>query len=172
MNLEKLTKYLFNGFDRIYAVIDGASVPELQDKLFELQPEYFCLYRGELEPDIAEIAPYIIRIVPNTPLCDWVLEEGWGKHWGIFVQSKYSLAEMRKHLRKFLTVYDEAGNPLLFRFYDPRVLRTFLPTCTNEELKDFFGLALYYALEDENPNNIMSYFLPKGEIKMTSTDIS
>lgn len=172
MDSQKLTKYIFNGFERIYAVLDGASVPDLRDKLYEMQPEYFCLYRGELEPDMAEVAPYIIRVVPNSYFSDWLFETGWGKHWGIFVQSHYSLAEMRKHLRKFLTVHDESGKPLLFRFYDPRVFRTFLPTCTNKELKDFFGLALYYALEDENPENILNYLLSDDELKINHFEIN
>ncbi|HRH44183.1 MAG TPA: DUF4123 domain-containing protein [Pyrinomonadaceae bacterium] len=171
MNTQKLSQYLFNGFDRIYVILDGASIPELLTKLYEWQPEYFCLYRGELEPDIAEVAPYIIRITPDTELCDWILKEGWGNHWGIFAQSQYSLAELRKHFRKFLTVHDESGTPLLFRFYDPRVLRTFLPTCTNEELQEFFGIVKNFALEDEDSSNLVSYFLPKGALKINRFEI-
>jgi len=43
------------------------------------------------------------------------------------------------HLRRFLTVRTEKGKKLLFRFYDPRVLRLYLPTCTSTELNTFFG---------------------------------
>ncbi len=171
MDTQKLAKYLFNGFERIYAILDGASVPELLDKLDELQPEYFCLYRGDIAPDIAEVAPYIVRIVPETAFCDWILNEGWGNHWGIFVQSQYSLAELRKHFRNFLTVHDESGKPLIFRYYDPRVLRTFLPTCTNQELNEFFGIVKNFAVEDENPDTVISYFLPKGELKVNRFEV-
>lgn len=171
MNTQKLSQYLFNGFDRIYGILDGASIPDLLEKLYTWQPEYFCLYRGELEPDMAEVAPYIVRIVPNTEFCDWILNEGWGNHWGIFAQSQYSLAELRKHFRKFLTVHDENGKPLLFRFYDPRVLRTFLPTCNKGELAEFFGIVMNFSLEDENPDNVVSYFLPKGELRVNRVEV-
>ena len=171
MNVQKLNQNLFNGFNRIYAVIDGASVPELQTKLFEMRTEHICLYRGELKPDIAQVAPYLIRMVPETNFSNWILTEGWGKHWGIFAQSRYSLTEMRKHFRSFLTVHDETGKPLLFRYYDPRVLRTFLPTCNKEELKKFFGIVMNFALEDENPQILLNYYLPNGELKINRLEI-
>src|SRR5262249_7471285 len=43
-----------------------------------------------------------------------------------------------------------AGNELYFRFYDPRVLRTFLPACTGAETKRFFGPVGIYLMETEN----------------------
>jgi hypothetical protein len=154
MNPEKLTQNLFNGFNRIYAVLDGASIPGLRMKLYEMHPEHVCLYRGELKPDIAEVAPYLVRVVQGTEFGNWVLTEGWGKHWGIFAQSRYSLAEMRKHLRSFLTVYDETGKPMLFRYYDK-----------------FFGIVLNFALEDEDPQILLNYYLPNGELKINRSEI-
>jgi hypothetical protein len=171
MDAQKLSQNLYNGFNRIYAVLDGASVPDLRMKLYEMHPEHVCLYRGKLKPDMEEVAPYLVRMVQGTEFSNWVLSEGWGKHWGIFAQSRYSLAEVRKHLRSFLTVHDEKGTPMLFRFYDPRVLRAFLPTCSPEELKKFFGIVLNYAVEDENPKALLNFFLPAGELKVNRAEI-
>lgn len=171
MDSQKLAQNLFNGFNRIYAVLDGAAIPDLRIKLHEMRPEHMCLYRGELKPDIQEVAPYLVRIVAGTEFSNWVLNEGWGKNWGIFAQSRYSLADVRKQLRAFLTVYDESGKPMLFRFYDPRVLRAFLPTCNNKELENFFGKVLNYALEDKDPQVLLNYYLPKGELKINRVEI-
>ena len=46
----------------IFAVLDGASVPGLLQELADLEPEHECLYRGELTPDLAEVAPYLIHL--------------------------------------------------------------------------------------------------------------
>ena len=136
---EKLEKILFGERTRTFAVLDGASIPDLPLRIYEMQPHVACLYRGELEPDMAEVAPYLVELFPETTFTEWVLTEcAGGKHWGIFAHSPYSLTELRKHFRKFLTVYDEAGNPLLFRYYDPRVLTRILPTFEAAELKQFF----------------------------------
>ena len=36
-----------------------------------------------------------------------------------------------------------------FRFYDPLVLRVFLPTCTPRQRQDFFGEFEGFVVEDE-----------------------
>jgi len=40
-----------------FAILDGASVPGLLQHLHRCDPVRECLYRGELQPDIAEVAP-------------------------------------------------------------------------------------------------------------------
>jgi hypothetical protein len=161
---EKLEKFLFEERARAFAVLDGASVPDLPTKIYEMQPHAVCLYRGELEPDMAEVAPYLVELFPDTTFTDWLLSEGLGgKHWGIFARSPFSLTELRKHFRKFLTVYDETGNPLLFRYYDPRVLVKFLPTCDQESLDKLFGRVTEYAAED-GTENFMRFELQNGKL--------
>ncbi len=143
----------------VYAVLDGASVEELLPRLHDLEPEYECLYRGELAPDMAEVAPYLVRLEPETEFADWVTGEGWGRHWGVFAVTDAGLREAHKHFRSFLTVYDPAGKPLLFRYYDPRVLRVYLPTCNAAELRTVFGPVSCYLLEAEDPNTLLRFRL-------------
>ena len=171
MNLKKFNQLVFNENSKVYAVLDGASIPDLPMKLYEMRPQHICLYRGELEPDIAEVAPYLVRMIPETDFTNWILTSGWGSHWGIFAQTRFSIYELRKHFRSFLTVHDEDGNPMLFRYYDPRVWRTFLPTCNTEELDTFFKTVTNYLLEDENPDNLLNYSLQNGELKLTQESV-
>lgn len=140
-----------------FAVLDGASVPSLLEKLEQWQPEFVCLYRGELKPDLAEVAPYLVRLESGTEIAEWILSKGWGNHWGIFAIAEADLQAMRQHLRRFLTVYDEDGKPLLFRFYDPRVMRVYLPTCNAEDLGAIFGPVASYVLEDESSNVLLRF---------------
>lgn len=147
---------------QVYAILDGASVEGLLDSLYRFEPEHVCLYRGEIGPDLAEVAPYLVRLDPKSAFTDWVIGKGWGNHWGIFAVSRADLSTMRRHLRRFLTVHDTAGKPMLFRYYDPRVLRVFLPTCTAAELEEFFGPALCYVLEDEEPKDLLRFQVAGG----------
>jgi Domain of unknown function (DUF4123) len=149
----------------VFAVLDGASIPDLLQTLYEHQPEFVCLYRGQLNPDLASVAPYLVHIRSNTPLADWLIQKGWGEHWGIFAQCDSDLKTMRKHFRKFLTVHDSDGKPLLFRYYDPRVLRLYLPTCNAEELGAIFGPISNYLLEAEDANTLLSFRLDKNELQ-------
>jgi hypothetical protein len=156
----------------VYAVLDGASAPGLLQKLFPSGAKYFCVLPGDLEPDMAEVAPYLVQLRADSDLARWVLTEGWGKHWGIFAASPADPRTMRGHFRGLVKVYDEEGKPLIFRYYDPRVLREFLTTCTSDELQEMFGpIAAYYA-EAEDPAILLSFSrrgeeLAKQEIKLT-----
>ena len=135
---------------KVFAILDGASVPSLLPNLTNFGPEYICLYRGELEPDMAAVAPYLVVLDRDSDFTKWVLSNGWGEHWGIFGVTQADLPSLRKHFRKFLMVYDESGKSLYFRYYDPRVLRVYLPTCNAGELKTVFGPVVAYLLEDDD----------------------
>jgi len=79
------------------------------------------------------------------------LNEGWGQSWGVFVVTEEDDIEVLfEHFRQFLKVEDPEGNRLFFRFYDPRVLRIFLPTCNTKEVFDFFGEVVGEFLVEAN----------------------
>jgi hypothetical protein len=166
MTKEELEKILIDERIRTFVVLDGATVPELPMRLYEMRPPNYCLFRGELAPDMAEVAPYVVQLVPNAPFTDWVLNgENFGKHWGIFAHSLHSIKEMRRHFRALVTVYNEQGNPMIFRFYDPRVLRKFLPTCSPDELKTIFGKVETFFAEDEKEQRFSAFRLENDELK-------
>jgi Domain of unknown function (DUF4123) len=149
----------------VYAILDGASIPDLLDRLYGDRPAFCNLYRGALKPDIAEVAPYLVRLEPRSAFAQWVIERGWGNHWGIFAQAPVDLNTLRRHFRRFLIVYDPDGKPLYFRYYDPRVLRVYLPTCTSDELATVFGPVQCYLLEDESPVRLLRLTAPAGALR-------
>ncbi len=141
-----------------YTILDGASNPALLDYLYDYQPEFVCLYRGELEPDIAECAPYLARLEADTPFTKWVMS-GWGHHWGIFALADCDIDILRRHLRTLNKVYDpETHKSLLFRYYDPRVLSFFLPTCDEEQTAEFFGPVQAYFAETEGGADLVHFY--------------
>ena len=143
----------------VFAVLDGASIPDLLDRLYGLLPEFECLYPGDLEPDIAEVAPYIVQLRLESEFTTWVINRGWGRHWGLFAASSSDFAAMRRHFRSLLTVHDSAGTPMRFRYYDPTVLRRYLPTCRADELSTMFGPVSCYLLEAADPGILLRFYL-------------
>ena len=169
---EAVSSYLFAEPDAdVYTILDGASVEGLPDRLRQDEPESECLYRGEIAPDLAEAAPYLVRLDRQSVFTDWVIDNGWGKHWGIFSVSPADLATMRRHFRKFLTVHDSQGMPLLFRYYDPRVLRVYLPSCTSSELEAMFGPVMHYVVEGENPAELLRFQFSGGGLISNTEDL-
>jgi hypothetical protein len=157
---KQLTRELFaNPNLNAYAILDGASNPALLDHLYAVErPEFACLYRGELEPDMAECAPYLAKLEAGSAFTQWLTGSGWGLHWGIFVVADCDLRTLRYHLRKLNMVYDsETNKPLLFRYYDPRVLSVFLPTCDAKQVGEFFGPVNAWFAETEAGASLMRF---------------
>lgn len=167
MDDEKLRQYLFNGTTHLYAVLDGIMVPDLPQHLHDARLPNNCLIKGNLTPDAAHSAPYLVMLSPDSKFTDWVLAESIGKFWGIFVTSRHSILQMRLHFRSTLKVYDDEGNRKTFRFYDPRVLRKHLPALTGAELESFFGKVDTFFAEAENRTNLWSFKLENGVLKQT-----
>ena len=164
-----LARVLFGHADTpIFAVLDGASVPGLVKSLYEHEPDYCCLYRGELQPDMATVAPYLVRLESDAKFGELVLREGWGAHWGIFISSTASLRALRDHFREFHTVELPDQRTVLFRYYDPRVLRSFLPACNATELAAFFGPVQSFVVEGETPERGVKFSLAGKALKLES----
>jgi hypothetical protein len=164
---QSLVKYLFSQPEtNVYTVLDGASVPELPQLLWEHEPENICLYRGEQEPDMAAVAPYLVKLEYDHPFTKLVCEKGWGNHWGIFVLTpvEVDIRVLRGHFRKFLMVYDPDGKLIYFRYYDPRVLRIYLPTCNAEEIKIVFGPISSYIMEEED-SSVLRFWHDDGKLQ-------
>jgi hypothetical protein len=142
---------------RVYAILDGASNPDLVGKLRSLAPNHACLFAGKLHPSERQTAPYVVELERHSEVTRWILEGGWGRHWGIFVVSEADLKTLRRHLRTFLLVRGPDGRRLYFRYYDPRVFRVYLPTCNLEEMEHVFGPVLSYSMEDESARNLLVF---------------
>ncbi len=164
MDLEEKRKHLFSPHTRLYCVLDGVLVPDLPIKLAEARVPHFCIVTGELDPAMAHAAPYLAYLSPDSKFADEVLSEGFRKNWGTLFHSHRSLLEMRRHFRALHQVFDENGNPFKFRYYDPAVLRKFLPTCNAGELKTFFGDVETFFAGSADGKNIVTYTIPNGEL--------
>ncbi|NUQ73419.1 MAG: DUF4123 domain-containing protein [Polyangiaceae bacterium] len=132
---------------KLYAVVDPAREERLLVLLRESVDRSQSLYEGVEGLAMAEVAPYLVAIEPNSALLAHLIMEGWSKRWAIYVVSDDSFIEVRRHFRRILMVEDENGQPLYFRFYDPRVLGAFLPTCTDQQRGAVFGDIEAFVIE-------------------------
>jgi hypothetical protein len=144
---------------QLYALLDAARDARIHSRLVEDKAKALSLFRGEKARELAEVAPYLFALDRDGPLIDWLLEYGWGNSWGIVVESAFSLSELRRHFQSLIMIYDEKARPLYFRYYDPRVLRVYLPTCNETELSSVFGPVSSYYLEGEESNVLLHYSL-------------
>jgi hypothetical protein len=154
---ERLIAMLRGEFQPLYALLDAACEPSVLKVLFESKEECQSLFEGPQGAQLAHFAPYLVRLPENSPLIATLIEQGWGKNWGIYLTCPEPLEALRRHFRHFLMVKLPDRKQVYFRFYDPRVLRLFLPTCTAEEISLIFGPVKYYIMEDEKPELLLRF---------------
>ena len=147
----RLQDLLGKDFQPLYALLDASREPSVLKVILESKEEHQSLYEGPQGAQLAHFAPYLVRVPPKSLLLDTLVEQAWSKSWGVFVTCDMPLKELRIHFRHFLTVKLPDGTQVYFRYYDPRVLRLFLPTCLPEETTQFFGPVKQFLIEAEDP---------------------
>ena len=128
--LQRLLVLLRHEYQPLYAILDAARDIKILALLMQAKEEYQSLYEGVEGAKLAQVAPYLVKLGKDSPLLGSLLLEGWGNSWGVYLTCAGEFQEVRRHLRHFLEVQLPDGKQVYFRFYDPRVLRVFLPTCT------------------------------------------
>jgi hypothetical protein len=111
---------------------------------------------------LADIGPHLLQA--DDVLMKWYVENGHGNAWGMIIQTKAALSDCLEHFRQFL-FKKENGSRLFFRFYDPRVLKVFLPTCKANQLTDFFGPVEAFITESDNPDKAIQFRVEQGILK-------
>jgi pSer/pThr/pTyr-binding forkhead associated (FHA) protein len=144
-------------FQPLYALLDAAREPSVLKVILECKEEYQSLYEGPQGAQLAHFAPYLIRVPQKSPLLETLVQRAWSKSWGVFLTCDKPLKDLRTHFRHFLTVKLPDGQQVYFRYYDPRVLRLFLPTCLPEETTQFFGPVKQFLIEAEDPGTALHF---------------
>jgi len=148
----------------VWAVLDGARDPQIYLALLESRLDFRCLYSGRLPRLLEMNAPHLVELLPGHRLTERLLGDGWGRSWGVFLRV-VDPSNLRHHLRKFLVVQDEGGRRLVFRWYDPRVLRAYLPTCNGDDLQTVFGPVTSYLAEDSDGSDLLDFTFEHGRLR-------
>lgn len=136
ISLDRLERFANEGY--LYAIIDACDALLVPLKMKELGLDVaVSLFQGTAQEKYWAVAPYLARV--DSSLLRWLVENLWQEPWGIFVFSKATLQDLHKHFRHFFITTLPDGRQWFFRYYDPRILLSYLPTCNVEELRWFFG---------------------------------
>jgi pSer/pThr/pTyr-binding forkhead associated (FHA) protein len=150
----RLLRLLSNQAESLMALLDATHKSNLLKLLAESGEEFQALYQ---DPKSAAIAPYLVRLPPQSRLLKQMVHEGWGHGWGVYLTCKLPLTQLRDYFRHSLMVRLPDGVELFSRFYDPRFFRAFLEGCTAAEAEKFFGPVSSYLMEAEKPEILLQF---------------
>lgn len=139
--------FLRQGDGALFAVLDAARDEQVLPFLYGAGVQYQSLYEGLRGEELALVAPYLVALPHDAAALDDLVADCWGASWGVFLRAGATFRDLRRHLRRLLRAELDDGQRVLFRFYDPRVLRAYLPTCTGDEAAQMFGPIDRYVTE-------------------------
>lgn len=150
LRADRIEALLFSTGSTVFALLDAARDPGVVPLLAGGDCPYTSLYRGQSAATYGSYAPYLVQLAPESRVTDRLLQDGWGTSVGLFLGTSLTPEALSHHLRHFLFVTLPNGKRAYFRFYDPRVMRTFLPTCTGEQLDEFLRDAIDWFIVEGN----------------------
>jgi hypothetical protein len=156
------------GAPSVYGVIDPAREPALYEHVARLEPhDAQCLYQGRLDPQVARCCPHLVLLDPADPLSRLWRTEGWGKNWGMLIVSSADFRTVWRRLRHFTQVkLPDGQGPMLFRFWDPRVFRLYMPLVDADVLPQWFEDIDRYIVESEDGRGAIRYGLRGGALSV------
>ncbi len=142
----------------LWAVLDACDAPDVPARVEARGPDHGdCLWKGAKRERFWAVAPWLVNV--DLALFDWVRATPWEEPWGVFAEARTTLDALRGHFRRLHVVEDPDGRRMYFRFYDPRVLRTYLKTASREERAELFGpVTAYWGVFGEPGARLLSAF--------------
>jgi hypothetical protein len=152
------------GYTKVFTIVDGAQDRRIYGAVDGSRQDRSSLYSvdrrwggQDLPWQLLMAGPYLVELDPEEQFTRYLLRNGWDRHWGIFFRSDADMQKVRRHFRELLVARDEKGRKLMFRYYDPRVLRAYLPTCLPGELRMMFGPVNVYLVPGDDPETVILF---------------
>ncbi len=121
---------------KTYIILDAAKLCMGVTEFENCDMAFCSLFKGEAAQNYADVCPYLIELkpdleftcrlftyCPNVP-AQMTTVHLWHTEPGIYIRSRASMDQLRRHFRKFTKLYSrETDSWTYFRFYEPATLR-------------------------------------------------
>ena len=140
--------------NEVYAVLDGARDRRIEALLRIWGLEHVCLYGEAIGPELRNAAPFLVRLERGGETTEQLIERAWGNAWGVFAVAPAGtgMRAVTRHCRRLLRVLDERGEVMLFRYYDPRVMRRVFGVLSDEQRTEALGGLACWIVEGVTRN--------------------
>jgi hypothetical protein len=140
-----LLNTLYREGEPVYAVLDAIRDSRIPAFLDASGEKYARV------DDENPASPYLVLVPGRSRLLDVLVKDGWNHGWGFYFAAALEFDNALWHWRTFVTLHNRNGQPVTFRFWDPRVLRAVVPAMTAGEAAGFFGLISRFVVEGDKP---------------------
>jgi hypothetical protein len=158
-------EYLRSADAPLFALLDAGRDPEVLTFIYGHDLQARSLYQGASEATLGPSGPFLVALDPRGAPLAALLRRAWGKSWGLYLTSNADFDALRRHFRSLLMVRRQRDQAeLYFRFYDPRVLSAFVPTCDRAQLDLVFGPVASYLMESRDRSEVLRFRVDGGAL--------
>jgi len=161
-------KNIFQKNIKTYVIIDLAINEDIWiyiTQIFKLK--YYSLANDEDHKDLEFVAPYIVELTEKSDFLYWLLKEGYGNYWMIFLQTDKRIEKLKEQFSDFFyqKIEVKINNNIeyqesYFAFYDPRVLMGYMNVLNETDKIDFFdGIDCFLCENIFNEKELLKYKL-------------
>lgn len=140
-----------------YLILDGSQIDNIIKTIYQLEKSVSLdvLFINTRFTELQEVSPVLVNVAPDSPL--WQkFETDWQEDAGIHITADKDIYTIGNHLRSALQAKINQ-QPVLFRFYDPRILQLWFETINQEERNQFMGPITNLYLPSVNGKPAIEY---------------
>lgn len=127
-----------------FALIDGAMNPGLRERLDHASLPHICLFEGEAEEELGDVAPWLVTLAPDAPFTRDLLTDGMAGWHGfrksstLYFRTPAPILDLRRRLRRITKITDNDGKVFFFRFWEGVTLPELLRDPENQQVRGLF----------------------------------
>lgn len=123
-----------------YAVIDLAVAEDMQALVTRLPPDAGeTLLARSMPAKVRAVGPWLVQLAQAPQVAAALAKMDAGVPWGYYLHSPVAMTSLRQSLRRFnLAQLPDAERPVLFRYWDPRVMQVWLDVATDHQRRQLF----------------------------------
>lgn len=126
----------------LYAVIDLATAKEIRPLIDrQVGSTAVTLFAQDQPRALLHVGPWLVRLSKAPEIASALSQYDRHVAWGYYVHSTFDILSLRKSLRYFnLAQIPPDRKEVLFRYWDPRVMRLFLEVASQHQRQRLFEL--------------------------------
>lgn len=123
-----------------YLLLDGAHIDNILKRIYDLEPapEFHLIYQQTRYAELADVGPVLVRAEQGSALLR-EFQFLWEAAAGVALDTSMPESTLVSHLRSLIHLRTNADVILLFRYYDPRILKAWLPNMNEAERARVLG---------------------------------
>ncbi len=159
---------------RLFCMIDSARNPyTIPHLVMALTRAADCLFSGNAKQELGDQTAWVADVTDDRATLEALLDEGYGKGMLSFAFSALDLRAFITHLKKFTKIRDAKGTEHFFRFYDPKVMRQYVPVFNETQHKAFFaGLTSAMFEDTRDPAKLIRFWSERGSLRNEIADLA